>query len=123
MSDLIYLDHAATTPLRGEARAAMEPFLASNYGNPSSIYRMAEVERAIRPDTVLVSAMWVNNELGTIQPVAEIAEITRRHGVQLHVDGVQAAETLKIDLGATPIDLMSLSAHKFGGPKGTGVLF
>jgi cysteine desulfurase len=215
MTSTIYLDHAATTPLHPEVRAAMEPFLKDCYANPSSIYRAAQTARAsldaardtvaacigvtaaeivftsgatesnnaaikgaalarrdthrhlittaiehhavlhpveelekrfgfevtvvpvgptgivdpkaiagaLRPDTSLVSVMWANNEIGTIQPVEEIAELAREHGVLFHVDAVQAAGYLPIDLAAVPIDLLSLSAHKLYGPKGTGVLF
>jgi cysteine desulfurase len=210
----IYLDHAATTPLCAEARAAMEPYLTENFANASSVYRPAqaarsaidgardsvagilgarpadviftsggtesdnaaikgvafagrdrgrhlvttaiehhavlhpveelterfgfdssvvpvrpigivdplEIERALRTDSVLISVMWANNEIGTIQPIAEIAETARSRGVLLHVDAVQAAGALSIDLSSVPVGLLSISAHKFHGPKGVGVL-
>ena len=82
-----------------------------------------EVEAAIRPDTCLVTVMYANNEIGTIQPVREIGAVCRAHQVLFHTDAVQATGPLAIDVQAENIDYLSASAHKFHGPKGTGFLY
>lgn len=89
----------------------------------SGIVDPNQLEKAIRPDTALVTIMYANNEIGTIQPIQEIGAICRKNGVLFHTDAVQAAGHLLINVEKDQIDMLSLSAHKFNGPKGIGVLY
>jgi cysteine desulfurase len=215
MPDPIYLDHAATTPVRPEVFEAMRPFYGPRFGNPSSTHRWGREARAaldearervarclnahsdeicftsggtesdnlavlgawrahrgagrtavvstpiehkavleavhqsaregaeqrlcamtaaglvdltsyqtlMRDDVAVASVMWVNNEIGTVQPVPELAAIAKDRGALFHTDGVQAFGKLDIDARATAFDLLSISGHKIGAPKGCGAMF
>lgn len=211
---IIYMDNAATTPVRPEVLEAMIPYFTEKFGNPSSIYSISaenkkaitdareliaktinttqeniyftaggsesdnwalkataeayetkgkhiittkiehhailhtcdylekkgfeityldvdengvvdleQLEKSIRPDTILISVMFANNEIGTIQPIAEIGKIAHEHGVLFHTDAVQAYTQVPIDVEAMHIDMMSTSGHKINGPKGIGFLY
>ena len=215
MPQPVYLDHAATTPVRREVVEAMEPFYGPRFGNPSSVHRWGREARAAldearervarclgaQPDEVCFTSggteadnlaifgplrsqqtkgrtaivtspiehkavlaavhhaaqngatermlgvtrdgvvdvsrldqaiddgvavstvMWVNNEIGTIQPVAEIAERVKTHGGIMHTDAVQAFGKVEVDVRKVPVDLLTISGHKIGAPKGAGAVF
>ncbi len=89
----------------------------------NGLITLEQLKEAIRPDTILVSVMWVNNEIGVIQPIAEIGELCREKGIIFHSDAAQATGKVTIDLENTKVDLVSFSAHKSYGPKGIGALY
>lgn len=113
--------HAVLHTLKKLEKGGFEITLLDVHEN--GIVLPEEVEKAIRPDTCLVTVMYANNEIGTIQPIKEIGEICRKNNVIFHTDAVQAVGHLDIDVEKENIDMLSFSAHKFHGPKGIGVLY
>ena len=113
----VFEHHAVLHTLKALEKQGFEITLLPVYEN--GLVRVEDVRNAIRPDTSLVTIMFANNEIGTIQPIPEIGAVCREKGVLFHTDAVQAVGHIPVDFAGMNIDMLSMSAHKFHGPKGS----
>ncbi len=116
------VEHAAVR--EAATRLVAEGFEVTRVGvGPDGLVDPDEIASALRPETAFAAVVWANNEVGTVQPIAEISRLCAGRGVHLHVDAVQAAGRLKLDVNEAPVSTLALSGHKLYGPQGTGALY